>query len=64
MAHMKWKEIKQQPGTAHSVLKKSTVRTPVSKGHQIHSSTLWTLRYPKMYITTLGYKGKVSLLKL
>ena len=48
----------------HIVLKKSTVRTPVSKGNQIHSSTLWTLRYPKMYMATLGYKGKVSLLKL
>ena len=48
----------------HRVLTKSRVRTPVSKGNKIYSITLWTLRYPKMYMATLGYKGKVSLLKL
>ena len=42
---------------AHSVLTKCRVRTPVSKGNQIHSVTLWTLRFRKMYMATPGYKG-------
>ena len=36
-------------------LKKSRVRTGVSLGNQIHSSNLWTLGIPKMYMNTLGY---------
>ena len=47
---------------AHRVLKKSRVRNPVSKGNQVHCRTLWTLGFPKMYMVTLGYKGKASLL--
>ena len=35
------------PNLAHHVLTKSRVRTPVSTGNQIHSSTLWTLRFQK-----------------
>ena len=27
--------------------------------NQILSSNLWTLRFPKMYMGTLGYKGKI-----
>ena len=45
--------------TTHRVLTRSRVRTPMSKGNQIHSSTLWSLRFPKMYMATLGYKGNV-----
>ena len=37
-------------GRARSVLTKSRVRTPVPIGNQIHSSTLWTLRFPNMYL--------------
>ena len=43
------------------VLSTDRVRTPVSKGNQIHSSTLWTLGIQKMHMGTLGYKGKWSL---
>ena len=49
---------------SHHVLTKSRVTTPVSLGNQIHSSTLWTLGFPKMYLGTLGYKGKITLYKL
>ena len=43
----------------HCVLTKSGIRTPVSSGNLMRSSTLWTLRFPKMYMGTLSYKGKI-----
>ena len=35
------------------------LRLPMFPRNQMHSSSLWVLRFPKMYVTTLGYKGKI-----
>ena len=40
---------------ATACLNKSRIRTGGAQGNQIHSSTLWTLGFLKMYMGTLGY---------
>ena len=52
------------PSTPTACLNHFRIRADRVQGNQIHSGTLWTLGFPKMYMATLGYKGKVSLLKL
>ena len=49
------------PFNTRSVLSKFRVRTGVSPGNQIHSSNLWILGIPKMYMGTLGYNVRISL---
>ena len=48
---------------AHSVLMKFRVRTAMSLGNKIHSSTLWTHKNCKnIYMATLGYPNFVKTL--
>ena len=48
----------KESSASHRLLTKSMIRTQVSTGNYINSSTLWTPRFPKMYLGTLGHKGK------
>ena len=48
---------------ARSLLTKIRVRIGVPLGNQIHSSNLWTLGIPKMYLRTLGYNVQISVKK-
>ena len=45
---------------ARCFLTSSRVRTGMSKGNQIHSSNLWTLGIPKMYMGPLSYNIQIS----
>ena len=53
----------RQTGSPTACVKKSRVRIGVSLGNQKHSSNLWTLMIPKMYIRTLGYNVQISVKK-
>ena len=44
-----------------SVLTFLSVRTGGVQGNQIHSSNIWTLGIPKMYMRPLGYNVQISL---